>query len=217
MSGGAGKPVAGSQQELPAHDVDGFANAKVLWRQPSFYLILRCLHHPRREVGCTHTHTHTHTQTHTHTHTHRHTQTWLTEEDSLSHTLTGKTVAVFGQPLPTQQNGVGVSTIVWFVDLSDLHRVVHQVVVEDLEWAELGVEPRKGRGDSHMASSPQTCSPCRPRHRKSGGHGDPSAGTAEACQKWREWCRRVWGDDETAHRGQQAWFLEPTTLSPHSP
>ena len=43
--------------------------------------------------------------------------------------VTRKAVAIFGQSLSAQQHWVRVSAIVWFVDLSYLHRVIHQVVV----------------------------------------------------------------------------------------
>ena len=47
-------------------------------------------------------------------------------------TLTWERVAVFGQSLATEEHWERISAIVWLMNLSHLHRVIHKIVVKDL-------------------------------------------------------------------------------------
>ena len=94
-------------------------------------------------VYCTHMHAHTHIHVHTHTydeHTHVHTQKFIhmyvcMNRRTRAHItdLTRYRVPVLGQSLSTDEDRERVPTVIGFMDLTHLHGVVHQVVVDNLD------------------------------------------------------------------------------------
>ena len=79
---------------------------------------------------CIHTYIHTDTHTYVRTCTHVHTDAQVYTQ---VYVHTWYSVPVFGQSLSADEDREGVPSVVRLVHLTHLHRVVHQVVVYNLE------------------------------------------------------------------------------------